>query len=528
MAFHPRSASLMDYLIAIVPDLLKAIETISISLWRPGDDQVDGVKILISNFRTLACELAVADGDISEMEMAFYADTANLLSGRVHIYFSPATMREELKRFVASMPTVYRNVSLPTILPYLTKYDEDYRTNHATVAKEMFFRFATDFVNSDGAANHQEKSALSTLAKLLYPPEFSHQFNPTSVTTVQRSMLLSMLPPAPQQDSETKTKTAKSHTANERSTNGAVKGLDSLYAELNSLVGLDNVKNDVIQQANFIKVQRLRQSKGLPTATISKHLVFSGNPGTGKTRVARLLAQIYQVLGVVSKGHLVETDRSGLVGGYLGQTALKVNEVVTRALGGVLFIDEAYSLTSEHPHDMYGVEAIDTLVKLMEDNRDDLIVIVPGYSERMEKFLRSNPGLKSRFNKYLHFQDYDDKQLTEIFERFCREAGYTLSLRARMHMLCIFYYQCGERDETFGNARLARNYFEQTINNQATRLASLPNITEDELVTIEVVDTPGYDGEVIIDMTQEPLTTKKQILSSRPVRRPHLVRRRLR
>lgn len=256
------------------------------------------------------------------------------------------------------------------------------------------------------------------------------------------------------------------------------------------MVGLDRVKDDVKQLVNFLKVQQILQSKGLEAQPISRHLVFYGNPGTGKTTVARLLAQVYHSLEIISRGHLVETDRSGLVAGYVGQTALKVRELVESALGGILFIDEAYSLNAGNGQD-YGHEAIETLLKLMEDNRDDLIVVVAGYTDKMSSFLSSNPGLRSRFNKYFYFEDYSPAQLVDIFELFCQKAGYKLHQPTKDDLLKVFSVLYETRDETFGNARQARNLFEMTISNQANRIVALTDITEETLSTIEEVDIPG-------------------------------------
>lgn len=221
-------------------------------------------------------------------------------------------------------------------------------------------------------------------------------------------------------------------------------------------------------------------------------MVFTGNPGTGKTTIARLVSQIYKSMGILTEGQFVETDRAGLIGGYLGQTALKTQEVVQSAIGGILFIDEAYSLTDNTSgHDQYGQEAVSTLLKLMEDHRDDLIVIVAGYTEPMQKFIRSNPGLQSRFNKFLHFDDYAPAELTEIFRHFAKEGDYKLHLETEQKLEAVFEGLYGERDETFGNARLARNLFEKAINAHANRMVSAGAMDEESLVTLYPEDIPS-------------------------------------
>ena len=263
--------------------------------------------------------------------------------------------------------------------------------------------------------------------------------------------------------------------------------LDECLEELNKLVGLEKVKKDVNSLINLVQIRKLREERGIKQPAMSLHLVFSGNPGTGKTTVARLLAKIYHEIGLLSKGHLIETDRSGLVGGYVGQTAIKTQEVIQSALGGILFIDEAYSLTSKSDND-YGAEAVDTLLKAMEDHRDDLIVIVAGYPALMEKFLYSNPGLESRFNKFIYFEDYNDEELYNIFWLMCEESNLTMDAAADKYIKDYFKMLYENRSKNFANGRAVRNLFEEVITNQANRLAPKSNITDEELNTLTYED----------------------------------------
>ncbi len=326
----------------------------------------------------------------------------------------------------------------------------------------MLFRFANAVAKADGKITKSEELALQKFRETLnISVNEIPEFNESKSTTTQK-----------------------------QNVNKTPKNPEDLLAELSSLVGLDRVKNDVAQLVNFLKVQKMREEKGMSVQPLSRHLVFYGNPGTGKTTVARLLSQIYKSLGILSEGHLVETDRAGLVAGYVGQTALKVREVVSEAVGGVLFIDEAYALSTGGDND-FGREAIDTLLKMMEDNRDDLIVVVAGYTDKMSAFLQTNPGLRSRFNKYLEFEDYTPEQLVEIFELFCTNGGYKLASSTHDDLIRLFSVLYETRDETFGNGRLARNLYEMTINNQANRIVMLPNVDDEILSSIEETDIPG-------------------------------------
>lgn len=267
--------------------------------------------------------------------------------------------------------------------------------------------------------------------------------------------------------------------------------LEDLLMQLDSLIGLQVVKNDVNSLIHLQDIKLLRKARGLKEIPVSNHLVFYGNPGTGKTTVARLLARIYHVMGILSKGQFVEVDRSGLVAGYVGQTALKVQEVVEQSLGGVLFIDEAYALTYSSSGNDYGQEAVDTLLKAMEDHRDDFIVIVAGYPDLMAQFIDSNPGLRSRFNKYINFEDYDVEELSQIFRLMCSQAGYTPTDEVVDYATSVFEKKYKNRGKNFANAREVRNFFEKAMMNQADRLYTVNDPTNEQLCTFELSDVAG-------------------------------------
>ena len=359
----------------------------------------------------------------------------------------------------------------PVSVSYLETYDSRHGTNFADRARRSLFQFANLVIKSDGTVTPAEAAALAEFKRTLYPggaegpPDAGAKGGAGGAPAPAEPAEEELPPPRP---------------------------LEELLAELDGLVGLDRVKADVRQLINFLKVQKLREEQGLKSLPASRHLVFYGNPGTGKTTVARLVSQLYRTLGVLRRGHLVETDRAGLVAGYVGQTAMKVREVATKALGGVLFVDEAYALSSGGAND-FGQEAVETLLKMMEDHRDDLVVIVAGYTGRMQEFLDSNPGLRSRFNRHIHFDDYGADQLVLIFRSFCQKAEFKLTGDAERELSSIFGILTASRDETFGNARAARNLFEATLSKQANRLVTLPKVDREILSTVEAADIPGHE-----------------------------------
>lgn len=459
---HEYDPGLKDYLLNTISELSHPCKD---TLIKAENYTLDPERLFFMELLNIALAISAAD-EISDSEAQLLRDIFSGTSFDMGFNTPVRAVRDHLRNMVWDdyKEILVKPNKTPLSIESLLIYDGTHGTDYATKGKTMFFRFANAIAKADGTVSPDEIESLS-------------RFRESLDSAVVENYLVG-------QESEN---TISSPAVTTKYTDEAPRSIEELLDELNSLIGLEEVKTDVVQLVNFLKVQQMRQAKGLAAPSISRHLVFYGNPGTGKTTVARVIAQIYKSLGILSNGHLVETDRAGLVGGYIGQTALKVHDVVNKALGGVLFVDEAYTLSSGGAQD-FGIEAIETLLKLMEDHRSDLIVIVAGYTEKMGKFLSANPGMASRFNKHLNFKDYNPVQLLEICRLFCSQTGFVLSPSANAKLGEIFSVLYSRRDETFGNGRLARNIFEETISNQANRIISLPDIDERTLSTIETAD----------------------------------------
>ena len=416
----------------------------------------------ITNFLSY---LSSSDGIISKYEVEFIAD-----------YVGNRMTEEELRKYVDENNT-YSSEFEQTVPETLKRFVEDecihsYSLSNARAFVDIFEAMGKEFIVCDGEADDNEVADLSTYLETLekyVKNKIGDLQNLVSTIDISNIHAGENIP--------------KFDANGEKESS-----LDELMHQLNSLIGLNVVKKDVTSLIHLQEIRKLRKERGLKDIPVSNHLVFYGNPGTGKTTVARLLAKIYHALGILSSGQLVEVDRSGMVAGYVGQTALKTQEVIKSALGGVLFIDEAYELSAHGSENDYGQEAVDTLLKAMEDNREDFIVIVAGYPELMARFIDSNPGLRSRFNKYINFEDYSVEELIEIFKLMCKNSGYICTDDAIDSVIEIFQTKYKNRGKNFANAREVRNFFESAMVKQADRLFNVENPSNEELMCLTAED----------------------------------------
>jgi AAA+ superfamily predicted ATPase len=411
---------------------------------------------------------------------------------------------------------------LPAVL---NRLDEETANSYLNPTVNAIYKFAQIVVKSDGAITMQEMEALSQVWQLLhnYPRLTSYRdglakvqpiiasagSSPAAGTGPNPTATPSEMPSAQTQEP------AAAPVEADKTPEELAQILDQALVELNALVGMENIKEEVKTLANFLKVQKIRQDRGLATTSVSLHSVFCGPPGTGKTTIARLTSRIFQGLGFLKKGHLIETDRAGMVAGYVGQTAKKVDDLVNSALDGVLFIDEAYALVPADTGRDFGQEAIDVLLKRMEDYRDRLVVIVAGYTDEMSQFIESNPGLKSRFNRYFYFNDYTPEELLAIFEKFCEKSHFKLTDDTRTKLRKLFDGLYEARDRTFGNARIVRNLFEKSIERQANRLAVLSDLSDEVLTTLLPEDLPNqFSSNRLADAKQEATAADRAVPNS--------------
>ncbi|HOS41784.1 MAG TPA: AAA family ATPase [Spirochaetota bacterium] len=390
---------------------------------------------------------------------------------QIYAYDSfPLHFRDKLREFWGGITSLVEksrisleNDSLAS-LALLDAYDREKGTTNAERAGAALYAYAQCVMKADGVLSAEDEERLKQIHALIN--------RRPAVSSADGKVLPGVTVTAPEKE-ET---------------------IEEVMEKINKLVGMENIKEEIKTFINLIKVQKEREQRKLPVTPLSLHAVFYGPPGTGKTTIARLLSRVYRAIGLLKKGHLVETDRAGLVAGYVGQTAIKVDEVVQKALDGVLFIDEAYSLVPEDGGKDFGAEAIDAILKRMEDYRDRLVVIVAGYTDEMKRFIESNPGLKSRFSRYFYFDHYKPDDLMKIFDISCTNVRFTVTDTARKKLAAQLEALYEKRDRSFGNGRLVRNIFEKIVERQANRIAGITPLTDEILCTLTEEDIPEKIG----------------------------------
>lgn len=421
-----------------------------------------------------AVYLADADGEMDEKEISIIQDVLGISSTAEEL--AAMKKREQIDdKFAGSIPTVLK---YPVLADAAHKISPDpYRGQKAMVFYDTFKLFGETILAAH--ANETDELEISRLTE--YIERMEKFIKSYGVWYVGDRKIYRPVEPVIEETAE---------SAEEKAAK-----LEELLSEFNGLTGLSGVKHQVNSLINLMRVQKMRQDQGMKSSDVSKHMVFAGNPGTGKTTVARMLGEIYKYLGILPQGQLVEVDRGGLVKGFVGQTAVRVQEVVDEALGGMLFVDEAYTLTVGKGEGDFGQEAVDTLLKSMEDHRSEFIVVVAGYTDLMDQFLSSNPGLKSRFSNYIYFEDYSADELMDILHKNLKKQEYTLSPEAEEKAKQMIEERVANKPDNFANARDVRNFMEHAIANHATRVVEIKNASKDKTIlsTIEAEDLQPFD-----------------------------------
>jgi stage V sporulation protein K len=428
-----------------------------------GEYERTAFEILSSSLNATISYMLAVDGEVTDAEVDAIAAVSKVLR---HLTDGEETERAVhkimLKRISQGEFADLREAAIrPECVMLAAMYDMTYGTQVSMQVARLYYNFLISAANIDGKISSSEKKLLSEVKTYLFDELPSTINSSRAESDVQ-------------------------FAGNDGRTIKESHSLQNPQEELQSLIGLQSVKEILSSLVNKVKINQVRIEKGLPSINPSLHMVFTGNPGTGKTSVARLLGAIFRQLGVLQSGHLVEVDRSSLVAGYVGQTAIKTSEVIGKALGGVLFIDEAYSLSSGS--DSYGDEAINTLLKAMEDNRGNLVVIVAGYNDEMETFINSNPGLRSRFDHFVHFPDYTRLELEAIFMKICQDMNMKLSNDGATYLRNVLGEVSYSTKLNSGNARIMRKLFQAAASNQADRLAEMPTFTDEDLQTFSTED----------------------------------------
>lgn len=417
-----------------------------------------------------AVYLADADGKFEERELSMIAEYLGIKAEAKNL--RAMKYRENIDdHFEERIPSVIKYAVLADAARKIVP--DPYKQQKAQIMVDTYKLFGQTML-----AGYDEDAGMETMSKYTaYIKRLEDFLKEYAVFYTGAEKLIKPIEPVTEPDETEEERAAK---------------LEKLMEEFNGLVGLTEVKHEVNSLVNLIKVQNMRKAQGMKVSDVSKHMVFSGNPGTGKTTVARMLGEIYKYIGVLPKGQLMEVDRGGLVKGYIGQTAAKVLEIVDESLGGILFVDEAYTLTVGKGEGDFGQEAVDTLLKSMEDHRSEFVVIVAGYTDLMEEFLSSNPGLKSRFNKFIHFGDYSADELLAILESMCAKQEYVLSEGAKARAKEIFTRRVLNKPDNFANARDVRNFLERAIANHASRVVNEEHADKSLLSTLEAEDLEDF------------------------------------